>query len=51
MTMKRKLSSGRIPIHFECKDGRIVLDQIRTVDKMRLVEKLGIIDVGEQKLF
>lgn len=31
------------------KDGRIALDQIRTVDKTRLIKKLGTIDTDEQK--
>lgn len=34
----------RIEISFQKKTGWIVLDQIRTVDKRRLVEKLGAID-------
>ncbi len=29
---------------FQGKDGQVVLDQIRTVDKSRLVHKLGEID-------
>ncbi|MGA1841594.1 MAG: type II toxin-antitoxin system PemK/MazF family toxin [bacterium] len=31
----------RIPITFQRKKGHIVLDQIRTIDKSRLVKKLG----------
>jgi len=31
-------------IRFEKKDGLVLLDQIRTVDKTRLVKKLGIVD-------
>lgn len=34
----------RVTCRFEDKDGEIVLDQIRTVDKTRLVKKLGNID-------
>ena len=34
----------RPKIKFEKKDGLILLDQIRTVDKTRLVKKLGNID-------
>ncbi len=49
MTTKGKLYPSRIPIHFEDKDGHIVLDQIRTVDKTRLIKKLGSIDTNEQK--
>ncbi len=35
----------RVPIRFRRKQGQIVLDQIRTVDKTRLVKRLGRIDV------
>jgi mRNA interferase MazF len=31
----------RVPIHFQGKDGQIVLDQLRTVDKSRLISRLG----------
>ena len=34
----------RIPVRFQRKNGQIVLDQIRTVDKTRLVKRLGKID-------
>ena len=34
----------RPKIKFEKKDGLILLDQIRTVDKTRLVKKLGNVD-------
>ena len=34
----------RVPCSFQGKDGLVVLDQIRTVDKLRLVKRLGIID-------
>ena len=34
----------RPKIKFEKKDGLVLLDQIRTVDKTRLVKKLGDID-------
>ena len=49
MTTKGKLYPSRVPVQFEGKDGLIVLDQIRTVDKTRLVKKLGSIDSDEQK--
>lgn len=49
MTTKGKLYPSRIPIHFQDKDGHIVLDQIRTVDKTRLIKKLGSIDTNKQK--
>ena len=31
----------RIPVRFQQKSGQIVLDQIRTVDKTRLLQRLG----------
>ncbi|HMF50103.1 MAG TPA: type II toxin-antitoxin system PemK/MazF family toxin [Candidatus Saccharimonadales bacterium] len=34
----------RIPVRFRRRNGQIVLDQIRTVDKNRLVKRLGKID-------
>lgn len=34
----------RVPVRFKGKPGQIVLDQIRTVDKSRLVKRLGKID-------
>jgi mRNA interferase MazF len=43
MTTKSHDYPTRIPVNFESKNGWIVLDQIRTVDKTRLVKKLGII--------
>jgi mRNA interferase MazF len=49
MTTKGRFYPSRIAVCFEGKDGYIVLDQIRTVDKTRLVKRLGTIDVNEQK--
>jgi mRNA interferase MazF len=43
MTTKSHDYPTRIPINFENKDSWIVLDQISTVDKTRLVKKLGIL--------
>jgi mRNA interferase MazF len=34
----------RAPCRFKGKDGQIVLDQIRTVDRSRLIKRLGKID-------
>ncbi len=50
MTSKGQPYPTRIPCQFQGKDGQIVLDQIRTVDKTRLVKKLGEIDSDEQKV-
>ena len=49
MTTKGRPYPTRIPCHFQGKDGQIVLDQIRTVDKARLVKKLGQISITIQK--
>jgi len=44
MTTKGRDYPTRVPCSFNGKDGQIVLDQIRTADKSRLVHKLGEID-------
>ena len=44
MTTKTRNFPTRISCDFEGKTGFIVLDQIRTIDKIRLVKKLGEID-------
>jgi mRNA interferase MazF len=49
MTTKSHDYPTRVMCRFEGKDGQIVLDQIRTVDKSRLVKKLGKINVTTQK--
>ena len=41
MTTTRRAYPTRVPLRFQGKDGQIVLDQIRTVDKTRLVRRLG----------
>ena len=44
MTTKSRSYPTRIKITFEKKAGFIVLDQIRTIDKIRLKEKAGHLD-------
>ncbi len=44
MTTHGKLYPTRIPIVFEGKEGKVVLDQLRTVDKRRLIKKIGELD-------
>ena len=39
---------SRVPCRFQGKDGWIVLDQLRTVDKTRLVRRLGRINRPHQ---
>ena len=47
MTTKSRAYPTRIPVQFEGKTGWIVLDQIRTVDNLRLIKKLGSITKKE----
>jgi len=49
MTTKGRDYPTRVPCTFKRKSGQIVLDQIRTVDKIRLIKKLGSIDVDSQE--
>jgi mRNA interferase MazF len=44
MTTRGKTYPTRLACRFKGKQGRIVLDQIRTVGRSRLVKKLGRID-------
>ena len=41
MTTKGRAYPTRVTCKFEGKTGQVVLDQIRTVDKSRLIRKLG----------
>src|SRR3990172_12945954 len=49
MTTKGRDYPTRVNCRFQGKDGQIVLDQIRTVDKRRLVRRLGKIGVNERQ--
>lgn len=44
MTTRGRPYPTRVACTFQGKEGQIVLDQIRTVDKARLVRKLGRVD-------
>jgi mRNA interferase MazF len=44
MTTQSHFYPTRIPLKFTGKDAWIVLDQLRTVDKKRLIRKLGKIE-------
>jgi len=48
MTTAGKDYPTRVSCTFQKKKGQIVLDQIRTIDKTRLVKKLGTIDPETQ---
>ena len=49
MTTKGRPYPTRVACVFQGKEGQIVLDQLRTVDKSRLVRKLGRIEQSTQK--
>jgi mRNA interferase MazF len=46
MTTASRPYPTRVRTRFEGKEGQIALDQIRTVDKIRLVRRLGTISKG-----
>ncbi|PKN68363.1 MAG: transcriptional regulator [Deltaproteobacteria bacterium HGW-Deltaproteobacteria-12] len=48
LTTAGKEYPTRIPCQFKKKKGHIVLDQIRTIDKTRLIKNLGAIDSETQ---
>ncbi|MEW6756566.1 MAG: type II toxin-antitoxin system PemK/MazF family toxin [Candidatus Latescibacterota bacterium] len=48
LTSQGRSYPTRVPCSFEGRDGQIVLDQIRTVDKGRLVRRLGQLEVQTQ---
>ncbi len=48
MTSATKDYPTRVNFRFKRKEGQIVLDQIRTTDKKRLIKKLGSIDAKTQ---
>ena len=47
MTSKSKQYPSRIEVLFNQKQGWIVLDQIRTIDKRRLIKKVGSLKKDE----
>ena len=38
---------SRVPVRFAGKDGQVVVDQLRTVDKIRLARRLGALKARE----
>jgi mRNA interferase MazF len=44
MSTQGRAFPSRVACRFKGKDGRVVLDQLRTVDRARLVKKLGRLD-------
>jgi len=49
MTTKARSYPTRIACKFEGKNGQVVLDQIRTINKARLIKKLGKVNRQTQK--
>ena len=49
MTTKGRNYPSRISCQFDGKEGQIILDQIRTIDKNRIIKKLGTIEKPTQK--
>jgi len=49
MTSTIKPYPTRLVYHFKAKNGQLVVDQIRSIDKSRLIEKLGTMDVNTCK--
>ena len=52
MTTKSRAFPVRVDCHFAGKNGQVALDQIRSVDKIRLVKKIGQFNknLGEEVL-
>jgi len=49
MTTRGRSYPSRVACHFQGKDGQIALDQLRAVDKRRLLKRLGRIDTATQQ--
>ena len=47
MTTKSHVYPTRIPLTFKGKKGWIVLDQLRTIDKSRIIKKIGKLNSGK----
>jgi mRNA interferase MazF len=45
MTRTERPYPTRVTVRFQGKDGQIALDQIRSVDRQRLIQKLGTVTV------
>lgn len=47
LTTSSRPYPSRVPVRFAGKDGQVVIDQLRTVDKVRLAARLGALDAHE----
>ena len=50
MTTKGRDYPTRVPCSFQGKTGQVVLDQLRTVDRARLVKRLGALDTATSEV-
>jgi mRNA interferase MazF len=48
LTTRGRLYPMRVSCRFQGRDGQVVLDQLRTVDKVRLVRRLGNLSLATQ---
>ncbi len=48
LTTSSRPYPSRVPVRFAGKDGQVVIDQLRTVDKARLAARLGALDAHER---
>ena len=46
MTTRGRPYPSRLDVRFQGKSGQVVADQIRSVDKLRLVKRLGKLDAA-----
>jgi mRNA interferase MazF len=47
LTSSGRAYPTRVPTRFAGKDGQVVIDQLRTVDKVRLAKRLGALEARE----
>lgn len=50
MTTKQRNYKSRVAIDFNGKQGQIMLDRIRTIDKRRLISKLGKLSIKDLRV-
>jgi mRNA interferase MazF len=50
LSTRGKAHPFRVQCEFDRKEGLVMLDQLRTVDKRRLIRKLGVLDKATQTL-
>ena len=49
MTTNKKEYPTRVPVKSDGKDGMIAIDQIRTIDRQRIIKVLGALSSAENK--